>query len=83
MAARTYRLKIVREGREFEAQGDRAFVHEMLKRYGPEAPTPTQIGEGKGKKIHEKPVPLVSPTKGKSLSIRVHSTARPKKAYRY
>ncbi len=32
MPARTYRLKIVQEGREFEAEGDKAFVAEMQKR---------------------------------------------------
>jgi hypothetical protein len=70
MAAKAYRLKIVHEGREFEAEGDRAFVLEMLKRYGPLAPAPTDVSGGKGKKIQEKPVSLVSPTKGKSVSIR-------------
>jgi hypothetical protein len=33
MAPKTYRLKIG----EFEAEGDKAFVSEMLKRYGPQA----------------------------------------------
>lgn len=70
MAARTYRLKIVYEGREFEAEGDRAFVLEMLKRHGPQAPAPTGIIEGPGKKAHEKRASSVPRIGGKSLSIR-------------
>ncbi len=70
MATKTYRLKIVRDGHEFEAEGDRAFVLEMLKRHGPQSPAPTDSKDGKGKKIPERRATLVSPTKGKSLSIR-------------
>jgi hypothetical protein len=35
MASKTYRLKIAREGTEFEAEGDKQFVMEMLKRFSP------------------------------------------------
>jgi len=70
MAARTYRLKIVHEGHEFEAEGDKAFVLEMLKRYGSQAPAPTGVADGKGKKTLEKRERLLRPTAGKSLSIR-------------
>lgn len=37
MATRTYRLKIAREGYEFEAEGDKPFVMEMLRRFVPKA----------------------------------------------
>ena len=35
MPAKTFRLKIVHDGREFEAEGDKDFVLQMLKEYGP------------------------------------------------
>ncbi len=70
MATRTYRLKIVQEGREFEAEGDRAFVLEMLKRYGPQAPASSAVADRTSKKAPDKRAPLVHPTAGKSLSIR-------------
>jgi len=70
MAARTYRLKIVHEGREFEAEGDRAFVLEMLKRHGPQTLAPTGVTEGRGKRTLEKTVPLTPRASGKTLSIR-------------
>lgn len=37
MAAKTYRVKITREGNEFEAEGDKPFVMEMLKIFTPQA----------------------------------------------
>ena len=43
MPARTYRLKIVQEGREFEAEGDKKWVSEMLKSYGPQASVPAAV----------------------------------------
>ncbi len=69
MAARTYRLRIAREGVEFEAEGDKSFVLEMLKRFpqqGMEASPPTdkQPRKEQGQKL----APPV--TKGKALSIR-------------
>lgn len=74
MAAKTYRLRIIQEGREFEAEGDRAFVLEMLRFFGPQAQqTPiTTIKEGTGKKGRRDKarVSLVPPTSAKSLSIR-------------
>jgi len=33
MPAKSYRMKIIREGLEFEVEGDKAFVLEMLKRF--------------------------------------------------
>jgi hypothetical protein len=71
MAAKSYRLKIVHEGREFEAEGDKAFVLQMLKQYGPQT-LGTAIGEAaSGKRSREKLAQaVVSPTASKSLSIR-------------
>jgi hypothetical protein len=70
MASKIYRLKIVQEGREFEAEGDRAFVLEMLKRYCPQAPATTAPAEQTGQKAsHKRESPTRSAT-GKSVSIR-------------
>jgi hypothetical protein len=33
MTARNYKIKITREGQEFEAEGDKAFVLKMLERF--------------------------------------------------
>jgi hypothetical protein len=69
MAARTYRLRIAREGVEFEAEGDKSFVLEMLKRLAPQgtevsSPSTRQDEkERKGKSV-------LPTTKGKALSIR-------------
>ena len=35
MTSKGYRLKIVQGGHEFEAEGDKAFVLDMLRRFGP------------------------------------------------
>lgn len=71
MPAKTYRLKIVREGQEFEAEGDKGFVLEMLKKFGTSpldqlrVPTPlTEKSETRKAKQ-----PSVLPT-GKEISIR-------------
>jgi hypothetical protein len=71
MAAKSYRLKIVHEGREFEAEGDKSFVLQMLKQWGPQV-LGSPIREVAGsKKAKEKLVDaVVSPTASKSLSIR-------------
>lgn len=71
MASKSYRLKIVQDGREFEAEGDRAFVLEMLKRYGPEPPLPPGIQAKPGQRKSEKSTAsIIRPTTGKSISIR-------------
>lgn len=69
MAPKTYRLKIG----DFEAEGDKAFVSEMLKRYGPHAPPASaepagQRGEKAG--VIKRASAVARPTTGKSLSIR-------------
>ncbi len=71
MAAKSYRLKIVTGTNEFEAEGDKAFVLDMLKRFGPVSTgvsqLPSRFTEGRtGDKKH-----LVStPSSGKLVSIR-------------
>ena len=70
MAARTYRLKIG----DFEAEGDKAFVSEMLRRYGPQtSPAPVEpTGGRKGEKggVAKRAAAVARPTSGKALSIR-------------
>ncbi len=72
MAPRTFRLKIAQEGREFEAEGDKAFVLEMLKLYGPQTTfsSAAVVADHTDKKASRKSPSLVRPTTGKSLSIR-------------
>lgn len=72
MVARTYKVRIAREGIEFEAEGDKAFVMAMLKRFDGDATAKTSDGKsstGKGGKA-AKEKPLADTTGGKSLSIR-------------
>ena len=69
MATKTYRLKIVQEGREFEAEGDKAFVFEMLKLYG----SPANASAGTSGKTDQKPSSKREPVVRritKSVSIR-------------
>jgi len=68
MAYRSYRLRIARGEQQFEAEGDKGFVLEMLKRFesgagpGPaSAPAVSRLGKA------EKPVRLEGPA-GKALS---------------
>lgn len=70
MATRTYRLKIVYEGREFEAEGDKPFVLEMLKHYGPQAVTGNVTSSPSEKALTKRASAVSRPTTGKSLSIR-------------
>lgn len=68
MAIRMYRLRVVQEGREFEAEGDKAFISEMLRLYGPQstAAIPEQkLYRGSGKSASMLRLALT-----KSLSIR-------------
>jgi len=67
MPAKTYRLKIG----DFEAEGDKAFVSEMLKRYGPQATAEPAAGQKTEKGVAIKRAsPVTRPTTGKALSIR-------------
>lgn len=70
MATKTYRLKIVQEGREFEAEGDRAFVLEMLKRHGPQALGASAGADRSPAKSSSKGIPIISSAAAKPLSIR-------------
>ena len=70
MADKIYRLKIVQEGREFEAEGDRKFVLEMLKLHGPQASVSGAPSDPVGRKNSQRRVSAVRATVGKSVSIR-------------
>src|SRR6267154_4396807 len=71
MAPKTFRLRIAQEGREFAVEGDKAFVLEMLKLYGPQETLPGGMAVQADKKASRKsPSLVVRPTTGKSLSIR-------------
>ena len=70
MATRAYRLRIVQEGREFEAEGDKAFVFQMLKWYGPQASVSSAGAEQASAKTSNKAESLVRRKVGKSVSIR-------------
>lgn len=70
MAAKTYRLRIAREGHEFEAEGDKPFVLEMLKRFGSQSearespPVKTEITKGRSHRVSSQL------SRDKALSIR-------------
>jgi hypothetical protein len=67
MPAKSYRLRIG----EFEAEGDKAFVAEMVKLYGPPPTSPEPALSGKsGKGAGKRASAVTRPTTGKSLSIR-------------
>jgi predicted transcriptional regulator len=73
MQIKAYRIKIVRDGYEFEAEGDKTFVLEMLKRFSPEPWIPSGAkpkerlnGKGGGKEV----VGITPLSPGKSISIR-------------
>lgn len=70
MANRIYRLRIAHEGREFEAEGDKRFVVEMLKRFGPQVTAPGTIEQPLSSKSATESAVPVRPRVGKSLSIR-------------
>jgi hypothetical protein len=62
----TYRLKIVRSGQEFEAEGDKSFVLEMLTRF--EQGQPASPGKpAHPKDLRKGETPLPQPTKSTSL----------------
>ena len=62
----SYRLKVVRAGEEFEAEGDKRFVLEMLKRFE----QPPRTGDKKDQTeidFGTREAPSVQPSKGISL----------------
>jgi hypothetical protein len=71
MPTKNYRLKLVRDGNEFEAEGDRAFVLEMLKRFAPQSTVSQELLRKQSEhKPKDKRPPLSSTSHGKLLSIR-------------
>lgn len=73
MPAKTYRIKLSRDGHEFEAEGDKAFVEQMLKRYSPMvggSVSAVAAGKAESKSRVKKDLLGVAPVNTKSLSIR-------------
>ncbi len=66
MAGKTYRLRLG----EFEAEGDKQFVLEMLAKFGPKQSAAPLAVPPKGKKGGEKEIPLSTQVASQSLSIR-------------
>lgn len=71
MATRNYRIRFAHEGREFEFEGDKPFVLEMLQRFGPPSGHVEQVShKGTKGKEHERRSPLLAQSQGKTVSIR-------------
>jgi hypothetical protein len=71
MAAKSYRLKIVTGANEFEAEGDKAFVLDMLKRFGPGSAAASQeVTKTPQGKTGDKKRLVTAPSSGKAVSIR-------------
>ena len=71
MTARNYKIRIVRDGQEFEAEGDKAFVLKMLARFEIYGATESSLTEAAGKKgAAAKSVAKAVAPKSKALSIR-------------
>ena len=68
MAAINYRIRVVKPDFEFEAEGDKAFVLQMLDRFGGSAPGATPRGRAKASKAEDAGAINISAS-GKSLSI--------------
>jgi hypothetical protein len=68
-----YRLKIVRAGQEFEAEGDKKFILEMLARF--EQAAPAKTSKKPGDNASQRRDELAPPQASKGLSIRefIHS----------
>jgi len=65
MPASKYRVRIVRGDQEFEAEGDKAFVLDMLKRF--ESPVPS-VGSRSASQTAKAPVRMIDRGKGLSPS---------------
>ncbi len=71
MAAKTYRLRVGGDGREFEAEGDKAFVLAMAKLYAPGTDSDlTRPPKGGAKQVTGKQSSLTVSSPGKGVSIR-------------
>ena len=70
MAAKTYRFRYSADNKDFEVEGDRAFVLAMIKRFGPgggDTPDPSPLPRYKGKAGRGVPLPEQPAAKGVSL----------------
>ncbi len=71
MASKTYRLRIVSDGKEFEAEGDKAFVLDMVKRHAPNALTPASLDKKpEPPALKERVRQVALPVHGKGVSLR-------------
>ncbi len=71
MPTKTYRFRYSGENKEFEVEGDRAFVVAMIKRYGPDAPqTPPPFAGETTKGKAAKNLPLAKQPAAKDVSLR-------------
>jgi hypothetical protein len=70
MSARIYRLRVVQEGREFEAEGDKAFILQMLRLHGLHSSVPSAAADEADQRVPQKRESVVRRTTGKSVSIR-------------
>jgi len=71
MALRGYRIKFVRDGYEFEAEGDKTFVLDMLKRFAPQ--TGPDVGtavKARDSRQSTNKTAISTLSRGKSVSIR-------------
>ena len=74
MPKNTYRIKIIKEGTEFEVEGDKALVTEMFNNFGKGSPTQPLIGKKGKSQIEGKPLPPQSKsTKPISVSEFIRS----------
>ena len=70
MKSMTYRVKIVKEGQEFEAEGDKKFVLEMLRRFETAAPEVTPSARTSAKTTKGAPPAVVQAVRaGKKTSV--------------
>lgn len=71
MVAKSYRLKLSRDGQEFEAEGDKAFVLDMLKKFGPgDTNVVAQVNKPLERRGSSGKVEAAQVRKGKAVSIR-------------
>jgi hypothetical protein len=70
MVAKTYKIRIAREGIEFEAEGDKAFVLAMLKRFDGDSAATASSGKEAARSSKSKAAKPGSVGPSKSMSIR-------------
>jgi hypothetical protein len=71
MVAKSYRIKIINGVNEFEAEGDKVFVYEMLKRFDPQISgvLQQQLKQSEQKSVEKKSSSTIQQV-GKKISIR-------------